>query len=852
MKRSALVVPIGVAAAALLLIAAASEPRGLAHQQNPYSAIAWISAIVAFAAFAVMLAEYFIHGRQAQLYLAGAFIAIGVIGVWDAVTFPYDAVFGAGARPTAPVWAYLLLWQFQWVTLAIGLIYGMLQGRRFSPKDQTLGRAIVACIVGLLWAAVVVFAVTYYGFRVASQGLWIARVGMITSAACAAVFAISCFGYGRTSVHRRNAVLGLMAYGLVFAVLAQLAMALKADPSRSFFWFAAFMKVLVFLMPLVGMLAEHTRLQVRLRDQAAEMNGILQAQEAVVSIQSPAELFRRISELAVAGLGAQAACLMPFDKERGILRVAAQVGLDDEMVKRFTFRAGEGPAGDCYSDRVQILVREVLDDRILASKLDGSSGLKTAVFAPLIARGECYGILVLFFGSRQGMRLSKEQARMLDALANQAALAVESAEMRGRILDSNKTSGGYAQELETVWDIGRAVGSELELDSLVEALTEKMKSAVGATSCSVLVFEPDLVGLKILGQKRLSRHESVADHVDQCDVVAAQVARRGEAIMINDVPNSRHCKYTEMATEDGGVHHMLSVPLSLRGFVGAVTVFRQNGEPFGEGEKRLLTRLAPVVAAGIRNAELYERESSIARSLQETLRSRTEQQFKNLSISGGYQAAFDESLVGGDFYDVLDLGGGRYGVAIGDVSGKGIEAAVYTAMARYMIQAYSADDPDPAYVVAKLNAALCKYTPLGKFVTVVYGVVDPEAKTFVYVNAGHEIPFVHRGASGSLEALSTTGPAAGALEEGEYRSEQIAFEPGDTIILYTDGATEARSDGKFLGTEGLEKIVMDLIGRHPDDLPDAIITSIRSYAKGRLRDDIAILTVKSRVPGALF
>jgi GAF domain-containing protein len=158
-------------------------------------------------------------------------------------------------------------------------------------------------------------------------------------------------------------------------------------------------------MPIAGMLAEHTRLQVRLRDQAAEISSILQAQEAVASISSPTELFRRIADLALVSLGAQAACLMPFDKDRGVLRVAAQVGLDDEMVKRFTFRAGEGPAGDCYSDRVQILVRDVIDDRVLASKLERPGDFKAAVFAPLIARDECYGILVLFFGNRPMQRL---------------------------------------------------------------------------------------------------------------------------------------------------------------------------------------------------------------------------------------------------------------------------------------------------------------------------------------------------------------------------------------------------------------------------------------------------------------
>jgi sigma-B regulation protein RsbU (phosphoserine phosphatase) len=100
--------------------------------------------------------------------------------------------------------------------------------------------------------------------------------------------------------------------------------------------------------------------------------------------------------------------------------------------------------------------------------------------------------------------------------------------------------------------------------------------------------------------------------------------------------------------------------------------------------------------------------------------------------------------------------------------------------------------------------------------------------------------------------LQGTGPAAGALAEADYTSDSISFEPGDIIVLYTDGATEARSEGKFLGTDGLRKIVGDHIRRNLGDLAKAVLGSVRSYAKGHLRDDVAVLVIKARVPGELF
>ena len=457
MKKSALMIPVGAATAALLLIASAAKYRQAAHQPDPYAAISWLAAIMAIAVFVVMLAEYFIHGRQVHLYVGGGFLAVGIMGVWDALTFPYDVVFGNLSEPSASTWAYLLLWQLEWITLALILVYGMFRGRRFSSKEQVMSRSVAVGVAAILWAAIVIFVVSNFGYRAAVSGAWVSKSGMISAGACGVIFAIACFGYGRTSIHRKNAVLAWMAYGLVFAVLAQLAMAIREEPSRSLLWFASLMKVLVFLTPLTGMLAEHTRLQVRLRDQASEMNTLIQTQQAVAAIASPADLYQRITDLAAVSLSAVAACLMPFERDRGLLRVAAHVGFDDDVAKRLAFRPGEGPVGDSYSDKELIFIRDVVEDRTLNSKLGALGEIRTGVFAPLIARDECLGVLAIFFGGRPLQKLSKEQSRMLDAIANQAALAVEAAELRGRILDFSKATGGYAQELETVWEIGRAV-----------------------------------------------------------------------------------------------------------------------------------------------------------------------------------------------------------------------------------------------------------------------------------------------------------------------------------------------------------------------------------------------------------
>ena len=850
MKKSALMIPVAASAAALLLIAAAARLNETVHQPDPYSAISWLTAVMAFAVFAVMLAEYFIHGRALNLYLAGTFLALGFMGVWDALTFPYSYVFRSLFFVSR--WAYVMLWEAQWLTLAGMLIYGIAVSNKLHSKDTIAGRTFAVTSFSILFAGIMIFLTTTWGFNWAKDSDFAPKLWMVISAACAATFVVACIVYSRAATLGNNSVFAWMAYGLIFAFFAQAAITLKPQPTETAFWFASLMKVFVFLSPLAGMLAEHTRLQVKIRDQASELGKLIQTQQAVVSIMDPSEQYQRIVELATNSLSARAACLLTFEKERGLLKVGAQVGFSDDTAKQLVFRPSESLLGDAFSTREIVFARNAFDDPILAQKLEGVDDVRSAVFHPLTVRDECLGVLALFFSGRPMQKLSKEHQGLLNLLSSHASVAVEGFQLRDRMSDSVKVSDDYAQELEIVWEIGRAVASKLDLHALVDTLADKLREAVGATTCSVLILEADQVQLRILGNRKLTRHHTVAEHVDQCDSVALSVAQQNELLVANDVPNSLYCKYPELATEDSGTHHLLCVPMSLRGFTGAISVFRQNMPPFGEKEKRLLMRLAPVVATGIRNAELYEREKAIADSLQRSLLPDLDREFGEIRISHRYQAALDESLVGGDFYDVIDFGEGKYGIAIGDVAGKGIEAAVYTAMSRYMIQAYSAEDPDPVYVVSRLNSALCRYTPVGKFVTLVYGLLDSGDRTFTYVNAGHELPFLHRSQDNHLETLSSTGPAAGALVDGEYRSEVIAFNPGDTLIFYTDGATEARCEGRFLGTDGLQKIVSDLVRGRTDDLPDAMLSSIRSFAKGHLRDDIAILAIKARVPGQLF
>ncbi|MCL6519210.1 MAG: SpoIIE family protein phosphatase [Armatimonadetes bacterium] len=840
MKRSIFLILVAVSTAVLLLAAAGeSHLRG---QPQLYTAVYWFGGLVAIAVFGIMLSGYYLHSRRIFLYLGAGFLAAGVMDVWIALSF---SIPGHDAIRSQTGYA---IWMASRLTLGTLAVVGFIRHRTPALRSRSALEVATFTASAVLWASILIFLASTFplGRFFSARG-----VSPIVNAVCTVLFAVACVGYSRASVHRGNLLVAWMTYGFMFATFGQLAIGLAKNPVGLLFGFSNVMKVLGYLTPLAGLLAEQSRLQRRLHRQSSEFYGLMQAQQAVVETSDPLKAFQKIVEAAKASLDAQAACLMVHDRARNILEIAAHTGFDNEVAEALIFRPAEGAFGSAFATKATIALFEISEDSALTGKLGDSVGLASVVCAPLVVKGEATGVLGLFF--EKPTKLTKEQMRVLDAFAGQAGLAIENLQVRGQAKDSLKAISERTKELEIVYEVSQAITSKLELHELVDTLAEKLKSSVQAHACSVLLFEPDNDSLRILGHNKLSRYVAVEGHVDQCDMVAVSVAKEGKARLIANVPNSLHCKYPDLAGDDGGKHHLLSVPMFSQGVsIGAINVFRRGDEPFGEREKRLMTLLANVVAVGIANSRRYEYQKRIADSLQSTFAPKLEIIPAGTEVYTLYRPGMSESDLGGDFYDIIHLGGPKYALVIGDVAGKGLDAAVYTGMSRYMVQAYSHEDPDPVSVITRVNNALCRYTPTSKFVTMIYGVFNAETREFTYVNAGHELPLLFRQLEGNIERLNTSGPAVGALTEAEYASSAVILSPGDALVFYTDGATDARKEGKFLGTEGLEKIVASELRRNIGDPAEGIFEGINSYANGYLRDDVAILIVKVRKPGSLF
>lgn len=833
---------MAAASGAALLIIAAAARLSLPGQPQLYTVACWFGGFVALAVFAVMLSEYFIHARRIYLFISAGFLSGSIMDIWSALSCSVpgkDMTNGLAGYP---------LWTAGRITLG-GLALAGIVLRSSSPLKGRRSIEVTTFVsASILWAALVIFLTAWLPLgRLLSGNV----VNALTSTFCAILFIVGALGFSRNSVHHGNRMLAWMTYSFMFATFGQLAVGLQDKPGGPLFAFANVMKIIGYLVPLAGLLAEQTRLQSRMRRQTLELQGLIEAQRAVGLCDDPSACFQKIVDSAASAFDARAACLMLHDRIRNVLECAAYRGLDEETIKGLVFRSGEGCFGSSLHEKATVYLQDISEDPLLAGRLEEAKGIRSVICVPLVSRGEAYGVLGLLFA--HGARLTREQMRVLDAFAAQAGLAVEKLQLRGQTLDSVKASEERAKEIETIWEMGQAITAHLDLHALVDTLVDKLKSVMRADACSVLMFEPDTGRLRIMGHRKLQRYHEVDEHVDQCDAVAIAVAKEGKTRAVANVPNSSLCKYAEIAADDGGYHHLLSAPMISQGVpIGAINVFRKGGQPWNQRDERLLTMLGTVVAVGISNAWRYERQKRIAESLQSTFTPKLEPSLPGADIFALYRAGLEESEIGGDFYDLIEIQDLKYAVVIGDVAGKGLDAAVYTGMARYMIQAYSSEDPDPASVVSRVNSALCRYTPASKFVTLVYGILDTTTWQFTYTNAGHEPPFHFSKEEGTVSMLDNTGPAAGALLDAEYSSDTVTLSPGDALVLYTDGATEVRNEGRYLGTEGLEEIVVKELSQDGGDPAERIFERVRSYADGYLRDDVAILLIRRRTPGALF
>jgi PAS domain S-box-containing protein len=334
----------------------------------------------------------------------------------------------------------------------------------------------------------------------------------------------------------------------------------------------------------------------------------------------------------------------------------------------------------------------------------------------------------------------------------------------------------------------------------------------------------------------------------------AKVIRTGNAMLL---PKLDEQALRDMAQSDehlGLMHEMgyrsaVVVPLPARGrLLGALSLLRMDDNPYDQGDLLLAETLGRRAALALENARLYASTRHIARTLQQSLLPRAIPEIPCLHLAARYRAAAEGQDVGGDFYDAFHIDDGRWGIAIGDVCGKGPEAAALTALARYTIRAVAGEGP--ADVMRLLNDAVLRDQGVDeRFLTALFAElthVDGEVVLQIACG-GHPAPFVVRG-DGGVESVAVQGALIGVVPNMTYAESQVRLQEGDKLVLYTDGLADARAPEVVLSELDLAALIEE--GRALEGQELAQFLESRATGDSEARDDIAILVLEAVGPGA--
>jgi PAS domain S-box-containing protein len=416
-------------------------------------------------------------------------------------------------------------------------------------------------------------------------------------------------------------------------------------------------------------------------------------------------------------------------------------------------------------------------------ELRAGLGAQSLIVVPLIARGATLGTITLVAAADGTGTFVPDDMRLAELLARRAAVAIDNARLYGE-------ERRLARMRDVVARASDVLSGSLDLDALLGRFAD------------LLVAE-------------LAVEATIALHPDR-------VVVRRSATVEHDAPRLR-------------------VPLRHRdAVVGTVTV--RARAPFGADDVALLNELAARAAVAIENAQLYEREHRVAMTLQRAMLPAVLPAVAGLAFDAVYFPGATEAEIGGDWYDAIALPDGRVVVSIGDVTGRGLTAAVIMGRMRQAIETLATYETDPVRLLDAADSVLRRAHP-DAIVTALVGVVDPAARTLSYATAGHPTPIV-RAANGMLRQLPGRGLPLGLREGREPPATTVVLPPSALVVFFTDGLVESTRDI----AEGERRVLAALADTAvADGRAPAAALAARVLDDG-VRDDVAVLTLRMPDP----
>lgn len=528
-----------------------------------------------------------------------------------------------------------------------------------------------------------------------------------------------------------------------------------------------------------------------------------------------------------------------LDKEKKKLIAGAAHGFRAKEFLKLSIPLSSPLAGAKVARSRKTLVANNFENKRIKTFLDPVKP-KSAMFVPLLFEEKVFGVAVLL-DLEDPERFDVNLVAKIETLAGQTVTAIRNAQLY-------EAEANRSKQLQMLQRLSLRISKERESAKITRLLCESARKLLNAQVATAALF---------VDEKWQWPHFSRAkDYPYDCGIVRNQgkfplYGRPFSEMMetkkpIRMVDVSKHPLSKGLPEGHVPLKGLLGAPLlDSRGkFTGQVMVSdKHDGGYFTEDDENLLVTLVSQAGITLEKAKAYQSEHRVAMVLQESLLTEPSAH-PELEVSLLYQAATEVGKVGGDFYDFFDIEDDLTAVVVGDIAGKGIQAATLTAMAKNFIRAYALEDCRPASVLSRANRALYSQVKSPDFISLIYGLLDRERGVFAYANAGHPWPMVLASRGDNVRISSGVNLPLG-IEPGErYREHFLKFKAGDRLVLYTDGVIEIRRRGRVWGEDGLQRALLKYGKLSCNELSARILNGMIEYSGGRLADDIILLILR--------
>lgn len=524
------------------------------------------------------------------------------------------------------------------------------------------------------------------------------------------------------------------------------------------------------------------------------------------------------------------------DRKSNQLHILDCNGIKKELPLKF----GEGLVGWVAENLKSVISNDPNSDPRFRKEIETHLGTsaRSIIAVPILRRGKFLGVLEAL-NKKTGQGFQEEDQEVLTVLAEQVAVALDNSFLYRRVKEESLKK-------EILLEIDRQLSSSLELEEVLQTILNSIRKVV----------ECDAAGIFLVNKKTQEIEEAETFGYDPAlaedlnlkigQGLIGYVAKTGESIIVPDVRQDPRYVNARMET----LAEMVA-PITLDGeIIGVFNLEDNQLKAFDEADLTQLKVFANQAAISIERARLHRlatkqrkisEELSIARQIQLSFLPKKSPSIPGFDIAG---TNIPSEQVGGDYYDFIPIVDNQTGIIIGDVSGKGVPAALIMASFRASLLAEIRNNYAIRTIFRKVNRLLYESMERDNFVTAVYGVLDSSNRIFTFSNAGHNPPLLLRH-EGNIEYLQQGGLALGILPDSAYHEKAVHLKTKDLLVFYTDGVTEALNpERQEFGLPRLIEVMRKGQELSASDLMKSILDEVHEFTAGIRYDDLTLVVIK--------